>query len=334
LTDVLLDARMAIRGLGISTFVDRLTEGFAGTPSSARVTVWKGQGGWTRAGRLSTLSRSGLFDVSPRLDPRTRPFDVVHYASNVGSIVPGRNSVLTVHDLLHRHSRRRRDRVTGFLLETSLPRVGRVVAVSERTRREVVDAFPQLAGRVTVIPHGMRRYPQGTVERRHLIAFGGGSDPRKRTELLIAAYDEYRSTTPDPLPLVLLARAGLSGDQAPRLAALGARIVADATGAEVDGLVAAAGAVIYTTTTEGFGLPILEAAEFGTPVVLDASADVATEVLGRHCFGVEGTAPRQWAAAIRRAVVAAPVADALSLPDWPTVAARYLELYAAVAADR
>ena len=107
--------------------------------------------------------------------------------------------------------------------------------------------------------------------------------------------------------------------------------MADASGDEVDVLVAGAGAVIYTTRTEGFGLPILEAAEFGTPVVLDASADVATEVLGRHCFRVEGTGPDRWAAAIRQAVDAAPIEDALGLPDWPTVAERYLELYEDVA---
>lgn len=329
MTDVLLDARMAIRGLGISTYIDRLMQGFATNPSAC-VSLWKGTGGWDRAGRLSTLTRSGLFDLSPRLDPRARRFDVIHYASNLGSIVPGPHTVVTVHDLLHRHSRRRRDRLTGFLLEQCLLRAGRIVAVSERTRTEIIDAFPRVADRVLVIPHGMRRLPIGSGDRQHLVAFGGGGDPRKRTELLIDVYRKYRSTTRNPLPLVVLARAGLVGDQAPRLESLGARVVSEATGDEVDTLIASAGAVIYTTKTEGFGLPILEAAEFGTPVVLDSSADVATEVLGSHCFRVEGSGTDQWAAAIRLGVDAAPIEDALSLPDWSTVADRYVQLYAAV----
>jgi glycosyltransferase involved in cell wall biosynthesis len=329
-TQALLDARMAIRGLGISTFVERLLDGFA-TNDDTDLTVWRGAGGWDRAGRISTLAHSGLFDVSPRLDPRTRPFDVVHYLSNIGAVFPVRGTVLTVYDLLHRLRQRRRDRVTGFLLERCLLQAARIVAVSDRTRREIVHAFPQLEGRVEVIPSGMRRFPAPAGERAHILAFGGGHDPRKRVDLLVEVYAEYRATTPDPLPLVVLARAGLAGDQPRRLAELEARIVTRADGAEVDGLLAGAAAVIYPTIAEGYGFPILEAAEFRTPVVLDATADVATELVGRHCFRVEGTAPAQWAEAVRRAVRGGPVENPLTLPDWPTVAARYRELYEDVA---
>jgi glycosyltransferase involved in cell wall biosynthesis len=327
---VLLDARMTIRGLGISTFVDRLMEGFA-VHGGTGLTLWKGAGGWDRAGRLSTVTKSGLFDISPRLDPRTRAFDVVHYLSNTGSLFPGSTAVVTVHDLLYRRSKRRRDRFTGLLLERTLMRAARIVAVSDRTRKEIGGAFPQLAGRVEVIPHGMRRIPRCGIERTHLLAFGGGRDPRKRIDLMLDVYAAYRSSTPDPLPLIVLARAGLAGDQPRRLAAMDAQIVPGAGSAEVDKLLAGAAAVIYTTATEGFGLPILEAAEFGTPIVMESSADVAGEVIGEHCFQVEGTNPPAWAAAVSRAVAAGTVDNALDLPDWETVAACYLELYNSVA---
>jgi len=95
--------------------------------------------------------------------------------------------------------------------------------------------------------------------------------------------------------------------------------------------VGAAGAVVCQTTTEGLGFPILEAAELGTPVVIDAAADVAAEVVGSHCFPVEGTAPRDWAVVVRRAVASAPVHDALALGDWTEVAGRYAGLYEEVA---
>lgn len=330
MTEILLDARMAIRGLGISTFIERLMEGFA-AQGAVGLTLWKGSGTWDHSGRLSTLTRSGLFDISPRLDPRTRRFDVVHYVSNVGSVFPGPATVVTVHDLLHRRYRRRRDHFTGFLLERTLMRAGRVVAVSQRTRSEIGHAFPELAGRVDVIPHGMRRHPPSDAGRTHLLAFGGGTDPRKRTDLLIEVYAAYRANNHDPLELVVLARAGLTGDQSHRLAELNAKIVRDADGSEVDRLLARAAAVIYTTTTEGFGLPILEAAEFGTPVVMDASADVPAEVVGHHCFLVAGTAPGEWAAAVRDAICAGPMENPLALPDWTSVASQYLDLYNQVA---
>lgn len=329
MTSVLLDARMAVRGLGIATFVDRLVDGFREHPSVA-VSLWRGGGGWDGRGKVATLARSGLFDVSPRLDPRVRGFDAVHFLSNFGSLRPGSNSVLTVHDLLYRRQHRRRDRLLGFLLEQSLPRAGRVVAVSGRTRSELEHAFPHLADKVHVIPHGMRRVPPPDKERTYVLTFGGASDPRKRTDFMVAAYREYQETTDDPLPLTVLARAGLTDRQAHELHGLGARLVSDATGPEVDALFAGAAAVLFPTAVEGFGLPILEAAEVGTPVVMDADADVAAEVVGPHCYRVARLDLRDWADAVRKAVAGGPVFNALALPDWSAVAGQYAELYRAV----
>lgn len=330
--DVLLDTRMALRGLGISTFVDRLTQGFTSYPAVS-VTRWQGSGSWGLRGQVSTLTRSGLFDLSPQLDPRARRFDVVHYVSNVGPVFPGERSVLTVHDMLYRRNARLRDRVYGFLLERSLPRAARVVAVSVRTASEVALAFPTLADRIEVIPHGLRRLapPQG--ERRHVLAFGGGSDPRKRSDLMVAVYRRYRETTVDPLPLVVLARAGLTAAQARDLGDLGAHIVTTATGAQVDQLMAEAAALLYPTTTEGFGLPILEAGEVGCPVVLDAKADLPPEVRGRHCVAVADTDLSSWVIALHQAIADGPVRDPLDLPDWESVAGRYVEMYREVAGE-
>lgn len=330
MTQVLLDARLASRGLGIGTFVGRLLEGLADHPAVC-VSLWGGAAGWDRSGKLTTASHSGLFDVSPPLDPRARGFAARHFAGNMGPLLPGRNSVLTVHDLLYRHGGKNRHRLFGRLLEHALPRVGRVVAVSGRTRDELAQAWPGLAVPIEVIPHGLRRLPQPQHERAHVLAFGGGADPRKRVDLMVSAYREYRRTTSDPLPLVVLARAGLTPDQEQRLAALGAGVVRDASGPEVDRLMAAAAAVLYTTALEGFGLPILEAAEVGTPVVIDGAAQVATEVLGTHCYRVDGQTLADWAATIRLAVSGGPVSGALDLPDWSAVAGRYADLYQEVA---
>jgi glycosyltransferase involved in cell wall biosynthesis len=329
MTTVLIDGRLAIRGLGIASFVDRLMAALSSEPSVAPF-LWMGKGGWGPAGLLSTMARSGPFDVSPKLDPRTRRFDVVHLASNLGSVFPGRASVVTVHDLLYRKGRRR-DLVMGRVLETCLGRASRIVAISGRTKASVEEALPQLAGRVEVIPHGMRRLPSPTGPRGHVLAFGGAADPRKRTDLMVAAYRSYRGSTPDALPLVVLARAGLTPGQRAALAELGAQVVSSATAAEVDTLMAGAAALLYTTTTEGFGLPILEAAELGTPVIIDASAQVADEVVGAHCFQVEGSEPEAWGRRLRDAVDHGPVVGALDLPDWTAVAGRYAALYREVA---
>ncbi len=240
--------------------------------------------------------------------------------------------MVTVYDLLYRRSRRARDRVFGSLLEHSLPRAGRVVAVSARTGDEILESWPALKGRMEVIPAGMRLRPFPEGERTHVLAFGGGSDPRKRVDLMVATFRRYRELAPDPMPLVVLARAGLTEGQRHDLEALGARLLDRAPSLEVDRLVAAAAAVVYPTTTEGFGLPILEAGEVGTPVVMDRAADVAWEVVGRHCVLVDGSDPTAWASALIAAVAGGPVAGALDLPSWAEVARRYAELYRDVAA--
>lgn len=310
--------------MGIGTFVDRLMQGFrdAGGPVPVQ---WRAES--AGRGLRSVAGRSGLFDVSPRLDPRSRGFDVVHFACNVGPLFPGRPSVLTVHDLLHRRSARVRYKLIGALLERSLPRAGQVVAISSNTADEVAAAFPELAGRIEVIPHGMRRLNLPNRPREHLLSFGGGTDPRKRIDLMVEAYRSYRATTPDPLPLVVLARAGLTPEQRRELLALGAEVVGDANGEQVDGYLAAAAALLYTTLDEGFGLPILEAAEAGTPVVLDAAARVAAEVVGNHCVRVDGREPSSWVEGIRIAAKMGRVDGALKLDDWVGTARRYLDLY-------
>lgn len=327
MSQVLIDARLSIRGLGIATYIDRLIVGFGelGVPPPC---LWKGSGGWGRAGVASTLAHSGLFDVSPRIDPRTRRFDVVHFASNVGALYPGTASVVTVHDLMYRRRGRLRHRLPGAFLERCAARAGHVVTISDRTRTELLAAVPSLAGRVDVIPHGMRQIADApSAARVHLLAFGGAADPRKRTDLLVEVYRAYRASTTDPLPLVVLARAGLLPTQRHDLAALGAEVIESATAAEVDGLMSEAAALLYPTLEEGFGLPILEAAEAGTPVVMGADAAVATEVMGQHCFLAAGTSLPSWVTQIREAVASAPIEHSLRLPDWAGVADAYQALY-------
>lgn len=320
--EVLIDARLAARGLGIGTFVDRLMKGFAEVGGPAPF-LWKPSSGRLR----EVAARSGPFDISPKLDPRTRHFDVVHFVCNVGSLFPGPTSVLTVHDLLHRRTPRARYRILGALLERSLPKAGQVVAGSSITAAEVSAAFPELARRIEVIPYGMRRLERWDGPREHLLGFGGGTDPRKRVDLMVAAYRAYRESTADPLPLVVLARAGLTEEQRRQLTGLEARILDNASGEEVDGLMRSAAAVLYSSIDEGFGLPILEAAEVGTPVVLDAAARVAGEAVGDHCVKVDGGDLSAWAEGIRIAAKMGPVEAGLQLADWPEVASRYLEIY-------
>ena len=173
----------------------------------------------------------------------------------------------------------------------------------------------------------MRRLQLPPQPRSHVLAFGGGSDPRKRMDLMLAVYREYMRSAPHTLPLMVLTRAGLLKRHADALSSVNGTTVAASTEDDVTRLLASAGALLYTSKAEGFGLPIVEAAEVGTPVVMDGTADIATEAIGSHCFLVRDPNPSAWAATLHRAVEAAPIHHALALPDWSDVADRYAQLY-------
>jgi alpha-1,3-rhamnosyl/mannosyltransferase len=323
---VLLDARLGQRGLGISTYISRLTEGLAGL-TDVDVTVWGPANQIGKISGLRTLAYSGPFDIAPKADPRARGYDVIHYACNLCPLFPGPHSVLTLHDLFGASRGRPRDRVMSFLLMRGLHRATEVVAVSERTRAEAETAYPELTGKVRVIPTGRRTLTRPDVRRTHVLAFSGGSDPRKRVDLMIDVYERYRLRSNAPLPLVVLARAGLTSDQMARLTTLEADIRESATRDDVDALMGSAAALIYPTMKEGFGLPILEAAELGTPVIIDGRADIPAEVRGDHCFSVWEAAADAWVDELERAISVGGLALSINLPTTAEVASRYRDLY-------
>ena len=85
--------------------------------------------------------------------------------------------------------------------------------------------------------------------------------------------------------------------------------------------------LLVTSSEEGFGLPIIEAAECQLPVVLGRDAIVAKEAIGPHCFFAEDTSPSTWIGAVREAaLVRNPLATSY-LPSWEDVAREYIQVY-------
>jgi glycosyltransferase involved in cell wall biosynthesis len=218
------------------------------------------------------------------------------------------------------------------LLVHGVVRAGSIAAVSGRTASVLEEVIPGTRGRITVIPWGMRHGLRGAAVRTHLLAFGGATDPRKRVDFTIDVYQAYCRRHRDALPLVVLARAGLTSAQHARLARLGAQVIADGDQTTADQLLAGAATLIYPTRQEGFGFPIVEAAEFQTPVMVASDADLPEEVIGPHVYRLPADRPEEWAEAIDQLVATGPARKVLRLDDWPLVAAKYETLYRLVAA--
>lgn len=231
----------------------------------------------------------------PRLEWMVR-FDVLMAPNFVPPPTRSRRVVLTVHDLAFARFPETAPQATiQWLtrLESSLLGAAQVIAVSEQTRRDLLESYPQaaahLADRLTVVPLAVdteffrpaaanevesvrRRY---SIDGPFLLSLGG-IEPRKNLPALIRAYaslpDAVRPTLVIAGPIAPWNPEGWDAVR-PQLNALPPRVrdrvvvTGYVTEGEKVALLSGAEALIYPSLYEGFGLPVLEAMACGTPVL-------------------------------------------------------------------
>ena len=175
-------------------------------------------------------------------------------------------AVVTIHDLSFERDPRAMSRRDRFVFRRVVPRAARsarrVIAVSERTKRDLVDLYGIPPDRITVTPHGVDpAFGPGQVAGEGYLLFVGAVQARK--DPLAAA----RAAQEVGLPLVV---AGPARDPelARELEALGADLRGYVDKAELAGLYRGAAALVLPSRYEGFGLPVLEAMASGVPVVV------------------------------------------------------------------
>jgi glycosyltransferase involved in cell wall biosynthesis len=207
-----------------------------------------------------------------------------------------------------------------------------VIAVSHTTALLVHEHWGLPDGRFVVAPHGpgqVREKPSRA--EPGLFLYVGDAEPRKRVDLLLAAYASYRETAAEPLELVLAGASaahagapGVRGEPDPDLAALHAR----------------AAALVHLATVEGFGLTVLEAMAWGTPVIA-APSEAVVELCEDAAVFVSGSRDDVAAALTRVGGDAALQADlrARGLErarafSWERSARAHLEAYTLALAKR
>jgi glycosyltransferase involved in cell wall biosynthesis len=221
-------------------------------------------------------------------------------------------AVITIHDLAPlrwpEHYLRLPHARLGHAWEYALARrADAIIAVSEATRRDVVDLLHVPPDRVTVIPEAVDTEfaPPSAEEGRSVAAtFGvpgryvlyvGQFDPRKNMEGLLAAFARAAATHPY-LRLVIAGDLGklssfltraLDQTRAPRERIVVTGRVDDAT---LAALYAGAECLLHAALLEGFGLTPLESLAAGTPVV-GYRAGAVEEVVGDAGVLVEPSDP-------------------------------------------
>jgi len=263
--------------------------------------------------RRPELSMLALDPVLLSLElPFARP-DVYHSVQLGLPLLRVGRQVITIHDLAplrwpEHYLRLPHARVGHAWAYALARRADAVIAVSEATKRDVVERLRVPDSRVTVIPEAVDAAfappPRDEAERIVRVRFGvappyvlyvGQFDPRKNMDGLVSAFARAAERHGD-LRLVV---AGQLGGLAPFLRAALERghaprdrvvLAGQVTDAELAALYAAAECLLHPALLEGFGLTPLESLAAGTPVV-GFRAGAVEEVVGDAGVLVDGARP-------------------------------------------
>lgn len=217
---------------------------------------------------------------------------------NAPYVIP-KNSVVTIHDLIHfkfpEYFGRFKVLVAKKVLSNAVYKAGGIIVISESTKNDLLHMFPNysLESKLMVIPQGVSK--QFRPESNELISYFkkknnlgryllyiGNRKPHKNLTRLVKAYSLLLKEKPD-LQLVVCGQRFKELDEVdslkynlklPNLIEL-----SNINDAELLCLYSGAEAFVFPSLYEGFGLPPLEAMACGTPVVVSNTSSLP-EVVG------------------------------------------------------
>ena len=192
-------------------------------------------------------------------------------------------------------------RFARFFTRMSARHARRIIATSTSTADDLVALYRVPRDNIRVVPIGITpaaAEPQPT--REAFILAVGEFEPRKRILELIAGHRAYFTAAPADPPPCRLVLAGSGGSQA--------HAVREAAGPEVDllgfvsderltDLYRRATLLVYPSSYEGFGLPVLEAMTHGCPALIARNSSL-TEVGRDAAFYLDDPTPQGIAAAL------------------------------------
>jgi glycosyltransferase involved in cell wall biosynthesis len=251
----------------------------------------------------------------PRL---ARACDVLH---SLASTAPARGPfarVTTIHDLHYLTAPDAHFGIRALGMRALVPlaarRSHRIIAVSEQTKRDIVERLHVPADKVDVVPNGLGRPPAGPVtpeadlrarldlgDRPVLLSLSA-KRPHKNLGRLL---EGLALIAPEERPVAVLA--GYPTPHEAELRDLAQRLGVEARfpgwlpDADVEGLFALTRVFAFPSLSEGFGLPVLEAMARGVAVAC-SDIPVLREVGGNTATYFNPHSPADIARAIGRAI--------------------------------
>ena len=222
--------------------------------------------------------------------------DAIHYPFTIAYPRTKLPMVVTVHDLLHREAMPSpRRRLRRFTYDRSARRADRVIVPSDFVRGRVRGGLGIPLDRIRRVYHGIDhdRFRPASEEREGFLLYPAEPWPHKNHAGLFEAFARLRARRPG-LELVL------TGEGFRDLPA-GVRTVGRVEWDELPSLYRRAGALVFPSFHEGFGLPPLEAMACGCPVAC-SNAAALPEVCGEAVVYFQPASVDEMVAAVEEAL--------------------------------
>jgi len=220
--------------------------------------------------------------------------DVLFIPVHVLPLVHPKNSVVTIHGLEYEYYPKMYPKKHLAYLRWStkyaLNKARKIIAVSENTKKDLVELYNGDPNKIKVIHHGVVRYSVSNRSVRHrvpntpYILYIGRLETKKNIQGLVRAFDLLKKRFQVPHQLILAGPKGYGYDKIKlRNDVIEKGYVSEQ---EKKKLMQNAAMFVFPTFYEGFGMPILEAQVMGCPVITSNISSMP-EVAGQGAVLVE-----------------------------------------------
>jgi glycosyltransferase involved in cell wall biosynthesis len=247
-------------------------------------------------------------DVAFPIAARAHGATVMHAPANTAPYYPAGRLVVTIHDLIPLEMEPDTATTAAWLkrVRRGARHARRIITPSEWSKRQIVTHLGVPADKVVVnywaadtacrkvedpdtVDAIRRKYgiPPG---RRYVIGFGG-ADPRKNTQRVIEAWARLPERLKSTHCLLLVGNQQPAWRRLQELAdtlgvAATCRLYGFADEGDIAPLLSGAAALCYPSLSEGFGLPLVDAFECGTPVLTSGTTSLG-EIAGDAAIRVD-----------------------------------------------